>query len=319
MAAPTSAPPKKRRTLARREARLAWIFVLPAAIIVLGLVLFPVIWNISLSLQRLRLIDLQHINFFRFEGTLRNFRAVVGVRDFWQTIWTTLEYTVFGTILSMVMGLWAALVVRRTFRGRSLVRGLMLFPYVTPVIAAAFVWQLMLNQTFGIANEWIAAAGGQRIDFLGTRFYELSLFGAHLKVPLALTMVILFEGWRYFPFAFLFILARLQAIPAELDEAAMVDGATLSQRFWYVTLPQLRGVFSVLFLLRFIWTFNKFDDIFLLTGGAAGTQVITVKIIEWLRGRGDIGAAAALGLVLAAILMVLLFVYFKWFYEEDEA
>jgi len=132
-------------------------------------------------------------------------------------------------------------------------------------------------------------------------------------------MVILFEGWRYFPFAFLFILARLQAIPAELDEAAMVDGATLSQRFWYVTLPQLRGVFSVLFLLRFIWTFNKFDDIFLLTGGAAGTQVITVKIIEWLRGRGDIGAAAALGLVLAAILMVLLFVYFRWFYEEDEA
>ena len=317
MAAPTSAPPKKRRTLARREARLAWIFVLPAAIIVLGLVLFPVIWNISLSLQRLRLIDLQHINFFRFEGTLRNFRAVVGVRDFWQTIWTTLEYTVFGTILSMVMGLWAALVVRRTFRGRSLVRGLMLFPYVTPVIAAAFVWQLMLNQTFGIANEWIAAAGGQRIDFLGTRFYELSLFGAHLKVPLALTMVILFEGWRYFPFAFLFILARLQAIPAELDEAAMVDGATLSQRFWYVTLPQLRGVFSVLFLLRFIWTFNKFDDIFLLTGRSAGTRTLTVAVYEQGFALANLGAGAAVAVVIFIMLVIFATTYLRFVHQED--
>lgn len=308
---------KRRNTLARREARLGWILVTPAAIIVLALVIFPILWNVSLSLQRLRLIELQHVNFFRFTPTLRNFNIVVGVRDFWQVVTTTFAYTILGTILSMAMGLWAALIVRRKFAGRSLVRGLLLFPYVAPVIAAAFVWQLMLNQQFGVANEWIAALGGQRIDFLGTRSIELALLGISLKFPLALTMVILFEGWRYFPFAFLFILAALQSMPGELDEAAQVDGATLSQRFWYITLPQLRGVFSVLFLLRFIWTFNKFDDIFLLTGGAAGTEVITVKIIEWLRGRGDIGAAAALGLILAAVLIILLFIYFRWFYEEE--
>jgi multiple sugar transport system permease protein len=79
----------------------------------------------------------------------------------------------------------------------------------------------------------------------------------------------------------------------------------------------MRGVLSVLFLLRFIWTFNKFDDVYLLTGGSAGTEVITVKIVDWLRGRSDIGSAAALSIVLALVLLVLLGIYFKWFYEEE--
>ena len=108
------------------------------------------------------------------------------------------------------------------------------------------------------------------------------MFGAEIGFPIALTTVILFEGWRYFPFAFLFLLARLQAISTELYEAAEVDGATPLQRLWYVTLPQLRGVIATLFLLRFIWTFYKFEDIFLLNGGAAGTEVLTVQIFNWL-------------------------------------
>ncbi len=306
-------------TLARRQARLGWLLVTPAVVIVAVLVIFPVVWNLSLSVQRIRLIELQNVSFFDISPTLDNFRRVIGERDFWEVVRTTLAYTIFGTILSLSLGLWAALVVKKAFIGRAAVRGLMLFPYVAPVIAATFVWRVMLNPNIGITNEWLASLGLQKIDFLGRRSFELNLFGWELTLPLALTMVILFEGWRYFPFAFLFILARLQALPAELDEAAMVDGATLTQRFWYVTLPQLRGVFSVLFLLRFIWTFNKFDDVFLLTGGAAGTEVVPVKIINWLRGRADVGSAAALALVLAGILAVLLLIYFKWFYEEEAA
>ena len=84
----------------------------------------------------------------------------------------------------------------------------------------------------------------------------------------------LFEGWRSFPFAFLFITARLQAIPESLEEAAMVDGATPTQRFRYIVLPQLLPTLAVLTVLRFIWTFNNFDDIYLLTGGGSGTQVV---------------------------------------------
>ena len=81
------------------------------------------------------------------------------------------------------------------------------------------------------------------------------------QFPLALTTVIAFEAWRYFPLSFLFILARMQSVGTEMYEAAEIDGATPFQQFWSISLPQLMGILAVLFLLRFIWTFNKFDDI----------------------------------------------------------
>ncbi len=309
---------RKGPSLAQREARLGWALVLPASLVVLVLVLFPLLWNTGMSFQRIRLIELQNFNFLDFSDvSLRNYSRVTGVSDFWETIRTTVIYAFFGTVFSVGLGMWAALVVRKPFKGRAAVRGLMLFPYVAPTIAVTFVWTLMLNPTFGIVNEWLDGLGIQQVDFLNRQNFVLNLFGWHLTLPLALTVVIFFEAWRYFPFAFLFILARLQALPAELDEAAVVDGATLTQRFRYITLPQLRGVLSVLFLLRFIWTFNKFDDIFLLTGGAAGTEVIPIAIVNWLRSKADLGSAAALSIVLALILASLMFVYFKWFYEEE--
>jgi len=303
--------------LARRENRLGIGLVLPAVLVVGVLVVFPLIWNVALSLQPARLLNIRNVSIFGFTPTLRNYRVVTQDLDFWPVLITTFIYTIFGTILSIGIGLWAALTLQKTFHGRGIVRGLTLFPYVVPVIAAAFVWKMMLNPTFGIVNEWLAGAGGQRIDFLGTKTQEIHLLGLSFSIPLALITVILFEAWRYFPFSFLFILAALQSLPQDVEEAAVVDGATISQRFWYVTLPQLTPVLSVLFLLRFIWTFNKFDDVFLLTGGGAGTRVITVKIIDWLLGRADVGAAAALGMILAAILLVLMAIYFKWFYQEE--
>ena len=315
----TGAPPAPSGpTLRQREARLGWALVSPAVVIVLLLVVFPILWNLTLSVQRLRLIDLQQISFLDFDATMANFERVTGQRDFWEVVRTTIVYTFFSTVLSLALGLWAAMVVKKAFIGRSLVRGIMLAPYVAPIIAVTFVWKIMLNPTFGIANEWLSAVGFDRVDFLGQRDFRIGWFGFEMTLPLALTVVILFEAWRYFPFAFLFILARLQSIPGELNEAALVDGATVSQQFRYVTLPQLGSVMSVLFVLRFIYTFNKFDDIWLLTGGGAGTDVITVRIFNWLFGRGDIGAAAALSLVLAAILIVLLTIYFKFFHQEEE-
>jgi multiple sugar transport system permease protein len=130
-----------------------------------------------------------------------------------------------------------------------------------------------------------------------------------LGIPVALLTVIAFEAWRSFPFAFLFLTARLQAVPGTLEEAARVDGATVSQRFRYVLLPQLLPTIAVLAVLRFIWTFNSFDDIYLLTGGGAGTEVISVSVFNSLTARGDIGGAAAQALVLAAILAVLVGLY----------
>lgn len=305
--------------LAKREQRLGWALTSPGALIVLALVLFPILWNVALSFQQLQLFDLQNVNLFAFEPTLANYRRVVGVNDFWPTVWTTVIYTLLSTIGAIAVGLWAALVVQKPFPGRSIVRGFILFPYVAPIVALALLWQQMLNPNFGIINVWIEALGGSSIDFFSVRSMPVDVFGWTIDVPVALTAVILFEIWRNFPFAFLFLLARLQAIPGDMYEAAEVDGATISQKFFYLTLPQLRGVISVLFLLRFIWTFNKFDDVFLLTGGGAGTNVIAIQIVEWLRGRFDIGSAAALGVILALLLSVMLVIYMRFFYDEETA
>ena len=130
-------------------------------------------------------------------------------------------------------------------------------------------------------------------------------------------MVILFEAWKSFPFAFLFILARLQAVSGDIEEAARVDGATPTQTFRYIILPQLMGVIALIAVLRFIWTFNAFDEIFLLTGGGAGTEVLATQVYTLLQARSDVGASAAVAMFMAAVLAILLLVYLKFFGERE--
>lgn len=295
-------------TLAQQESRLAYTMLIPTVLVVVLIVITPVLWNVWMSLKRIRLRDLQSADLWAFDLTLRNYDFVLSGRNFWPVFQTTIVYTLLGTILTLLLGLAAAMIVRDSFPGRNILRGFLLFPYIAPVVAVAFVWRIMLDAQFGIVNQFL----DQPIAFLTQRFVTVDLLGFEVRWPMALTMVILFDGWRYFPFAFLFILARLQALPSELYEAAAVDGAVPSQRFWYVTLPQITGVLGTIFLLRFIWTFNKFDDIFLLTGGAGGTEVLPVSIYDYLSGRGDIGAASALSMIMAMFLIVFLTLYFRF-------
>jgi len=126
---------------------------------------------------------------------------------------------------------------------------------------------------------------------------------------LALLLVIIFEGWRYFPFAMLMILARLQAIDNTLYEAADVDGANSWQKFWHITIPELRYVLGAIFLLRLMWTFNKFDDIFLLTGGGFGTKVLPVLTYEFSFRLFDFGRGAATAMILLTILVIFMVFY----------
>ena len=178
----------------------------------------------------------------------------------------------------------------------------------------------MLRPQFGLVSYW-----GQRlfgwddpIAFLSAREHTISILGWRITVPIALLTVIAFEVWRSFPFACLFLTARLEAAPATLEEAAKVDGATPTQRFRHVVWPQLAPTVAVLTVLRFIWTFNNFDDIYLLTGGGGGTQVVSVRVFDYLISRGDIGAAAAQAIVLAIILAALVMAYLKWFGKKEE-
>ena len=318
-ATPSRRPRQPRGTLAQQEARAGIALLSPTLVVVLVMVVLPILWTIVIAFQNLRLRNLR-TRLFDFQFTVRNFDNVLTSPGFLGALKVTLIYSIVGTFLSIGLGLVAALVVRKPFRGRTLVRASMLLPYVAPVVAVTFVWQIMLNPELGIVNAIGADVLGWKdpIPFLDQQTGTLSLLGVDVGVPTALLVVILYQAWRYFPFSFLFILARLQALPAELDEAARVDGATPLQRFWRITLPQLQGVIALLAVLRFIWTFNEFDDIYLLTQGGAGTEVVSVRIYRYLTGRGDIGAAAALSLVLALLLVVLLFLYFRFFVGRVE-
>jgi multiple sugar transport system permease protein len=310
---------RRRETLAAAENRAGLAFLSPTLVVVLVVVVIPILWTFMLAFQRIRLVNIRHAGIFG-QYSVHNFQTVLSSPGFWDSLVTTLEYTIGGTVLSIGLGLVAALALRRPFRGRTLLRASMLLPYVAPVVAVTFVWQIMLSPQFGIVNQWGTKFLGwdRPIAFLSQRESTLSLLGWHVHVPVALLTVIAFEGWRYFPFAFLFLLARLQAVPHELEEAAIVDGATPSQRFRYVLLPQLSSVIALLSVLRFIMTFTKFDDVYLLTGGGAGTDVVTVRVYRFLTARFDVGAAAAQALVLAAVMVLFLAIYLRFFAPKLE-
>ncbi|CAM4271894.1 carbohydrate ABC transporter permease [Kibdelosporangium persicum] len=301
-------------TLRQRENRAGLALISPTLLVVLAVVVLPVVWTLILAFQRIRLINIRDTGLFE-RYTLSNFVIVFDSPGFWSSLGTTLAYAIGGTVLSIIIGLVAALALRKPFRGRGFLRGAMLLPYVAPVVAVAFVWEVMLSPQYGVLNEWgVRLLGWDRpVAFLTQREATLSILGLEISVPVALLTVIVFEGWRYFPFAFLFILARLQAIPGDLEEAARVDGATPTQRFRHIVLPQLASVIALLAMLRFVMNFNKFDDVFLLTGGGAGTDVASVRVYNFLTARFDVGAASAQALVLAAVLIVFLVGYLRFF------
>ena len=255
-----------------------------------------------------------------FNFTLQNFRFVLSGREFWPVLWTTLAYTLFGTGGSILLGLFAAQLLQGEFFGKGFLRGLFLFPYVAPVIAVAFAWVLLLDAgPGGTLNAMLSRMGATDgpINFLGQRAVPIDIFGFTFEFPVALTTVIAFEAWRYFPLAFLFILARMQSVSSDMYEAAEIDGATPLQQFRYISLPQLAGILSVLFLLRFIWTFNKFDDIFLLTGGASGTRTLVVDVYEQAFGLSNLGAGAAVAVVVFVVLLSFAIIFFRFSPQDD--
>jgi multiple sugar transport system permease protein len=293
--------------LQAREARLAWFLLFPTALIVFGLILFPAVFSIWISYHDIGLRNLNDVfhapsvgwsNYtrvfqdfaFKYQGPT-NLGAAV----------TSVVYSFSATVLTVLIGLGAALLLNRPFTGRGITRAIFLFPYVAPIVSVAFVWRWLLDpRPSGVVNDLMMRTGviEMPLGYLSTR-------------GLALLLVIIFEAWRYFPFAMLMILARLQAIDNTLYEAAEVDGASTLQKFRFITLPELRYVLGAIFLLRLMWTFNKFDDIFLLTGGGFGTKVLPVLTYEFSFRLFDFGRGAATAMILLILLMVFMLIYVR--------
>ncbi len=250
-------------------------------------------------------------------GTLNldNYQTVIQSDKFFPTLAVTVIYSAAAAFGALLLGLIAALLIHSLKHSRGIITTLLLFPYIAPIIALALSWVFLLDPFSGTVNHLLIKAGWIKdaIPFLSKESFVL--FG--INFPLALSAVIGFSSWRYFPLMFLFILARLQAIPTSLYEAARVDGSGSISSFFRITLPLLAPVMTTMYLIRFMWNFNKFDDIFLLTGGAAGTRTLPIDIYVQAFALGNIGTGAAVAMLLFLFLALFLLAYTRYKPDTD--
>lgn len=273
-----------------------WAAFLPTALIVFTLVLFPLLFTLYVSLFQRNLL-----------GGAPQFLAVgnytEALRDplFWQSFNNGLIYAVGTTLVSLVAGLAAALILNEEFWGRGFVRAAVVFPYIVPTIVVVFVWKFMFNSR-GVINQTLSAMGlvQEFIPWLGDQRY-------------AMITIILISAWAWFPFVAITLLAALQTIPTAYYEAAALDGAGPIRRFWALTLPLLAPAMIVVVLLRSIWALRNFDMIFLLTGGGPVTATYILPILTYTEafGKFRLGYAAAVATLLMLFLTALALVYFR--------
>lgn len=259
--------------------------VIPA-LIAAGLVVYPLVYNLWLSLHVNRLSP----NDGQFIG-LRNYAQLFTFGDLGGTLRTTVVWTVGSIVVQGLIGFVLALALDRPGRGITLVRTLLLTPWVMPGVVISAIWLAIYNPIGGLANEVLAWFGAAGRDWLG-------------DPQTALPALILVNVWKGVPFWMLMLSAGLKAIPSDLYEAAALDGATYLRRVRYVTLPSLRNVVVLTALLAFIWTFNYFDLSYAMTQGGPGraTTILAFDIYRtsFVYNRFDQGAALS---VVSFVLM----------------
>jgi multiple sugar transport system permease protein len=281
------------------EHRTDYLYVLPAIVVMLLVIAYPVYYTIELSFfdtpPGLQLRDKVFIG-------LDNYSTILKSGVFWKVTVNTVIWTVFSTIFSFILGLLTALSLHREFLGRGLLRAILLIPWVVSAVAASYVWRWIYHSDFGVIGAALVELGladrpPNFIDSIGT----------------VLPSLIVVNVWREFSFAMIMLMAGLQTVPEQLLRAARVDGASTWQSFWHVTFPHLRGVTTITVLLLAVSNFNSFIIPWIMTGGgpANASHIWITHIYELAFGRQRWGVAAAYSVLLFLILMVLGFFYVR--------
>jgi len=287
----------------RKNALTGWLLLAPSLLLIGGLILYPILYNLWLSLfDKHAFMPAQS-----FVG-LRHYRYFATDPEFWSSVYYGVVYAAVTMVFQLVLGVAAALLLNEAFRGRNLLRGVVLFPYLIPTIVAVILWKWLLNDSYGLVNHLLLVASLVRtpVAWLGKDYIMPSL--------------IITSVWQFFPFVVVTYLARLQTIPPELYEAARVDGATAWRRFLQVTLPATRTVLFVIILLRSIWMFTKFDTVWLMAGdGAVSRYIRTLPVYAYARSFTYLqaGMGAALAVLMFGMLLAATGVYFRLFRDEE--
>lgn len=289
--------------LALTDRQLGVLFLVPFVVVASVFVLYPAIEAVRLAFYT----KLPFRPTFTFVG-LDNFRYVLHDPVFWAAARQAVFWTVASIVLQTVFGVGIALLLNQAIRGINVFRGLLLFPYMVPTVVIALIWRWMFNPEFGIVNAGLRGTG-----LVTKNVYWLS------DPAWAMVSTILLNVWKFTPFVVICVLARLQAIPSELGEAAQVDGAGPWQRFRYVTLPQLKTVLAVVVVFRTIWTFNKFEEIYLLTRGGPGTSTFNLAVYAFEQATANLrlGVAAATGVIMLVFLFAGSVFYLRLVRQEE--
>jgi multiple sugar transport system permease protein len=295
--------PVATRTSALTDKSIAYGFIIPTAFLIAILAVYP-------------FVQAAHDSLFKIDLTTRaggyvgfaNYVRIATDPDIQATVGRSVIWIVANLVVQVVLGLGIALLLDQPLRGRTIARGLVLFPYMVPAVVAAMVFRALFNDLTGAFNYLIVSTGvsDQPVEWLSSP-------------DVALWTVILVNCWKYTPFMVIVLLARLQSVPPSLRDAARVDGATSVQVLWHVVMPWLMPVLLAAMLLRTIWVANDFDLIYLLAfGGPLGaTTTVPIAIRSLAFSDQNIGLASSLAMVSAAFLFAGAIVY-ALFYRRAE-
>ena len=276
-------------------------FLFVGALATLILIVGPALYAISLSFYEQPSLTAEPI----WVG-LSNYAAVLGSAEFWNALGNGFFYAGVAILLQVVLGIGFALLLHQSFRGRTLLRGMAFLPYLLPTVVAVLTFKWMIDGSLGIVTILVDDLGLPPVYWFETE-------------SAAMMSVILVSVWLWTPFVTTTFLAGLQTVPVQLYEAARVDGAGPIRRFFHVTLPMLRPILTVIILLRGVWMFNKFDIIWLTTGGGplGATEHLPVLAYRQAFTLFDIGNGAATATLSFLVLMVIVTLYF-WLFPMDE-
>ena len=279
--------------------RTDYLYILPAIVAMLIVIAFPIYYTVELSFfstpPSLQLKDKIFVG-------LDNYQLILKSDVFWRVTVNTFIWTITSTAVAFGLGLGCALVLHRDFRGRAILRAILIIPWVISAVAASYIWKWIYHSNFGIIGAVLVQLG---ITDRPPNFID--------NVNTVLPSLIVVNVWREFPFAMIMLTAGLQTVPSQLLNAARVDGASTWQRFWHVTFPHLRGVSVATILLLAVSNFNSFIIPWIMTGGGPSnaSHIWITHIYELAFGRQRWGIAAAYSVLLFLILMLLGYFYVR--------
>ncbi|NKX55221.1 carbohydrate ABC transporter permease [Arthrobacter mobilis] len=294
-----SAAPARYSERVRAERRLGWLLAGPAFVVMLAVTAYPILQAAYDSLFNYRLTAPGERSFVG----LGNYGVILTDDLFWRDLGVTVLITVVTVLVELVLGFALALVMHKALKSvRGLLRTAILVPYGIITVVSAFAWFYAFDINSGYVNNWFGWLPG--ID------QDLNWFA---DTGTALFVIIASEIWKTTPFISLLLLAGLAQVPDELNEAALVDGATWWERMRRVILPNMKAAIMVAVLFRALDAFRIFDNVFIMTGGAYGTEVLSLLAYRTSIGRLEIGLGSAVSVVLFICVLLICFIAIKLF------